>query len=140
MKLWKKSKFICKILRNSFKGVKFNEFDKWNFLKLVTNISLREGVEVNRKEIKKIDEKGQEKISGGAKVAPNQVKKIPQGIMLPSNYVLAVAYGAVTPFLSLQDRILLDSKKLANDYAKKKLTNSQPKSEEKADFEKKGES
>ena len=75
-----------------------------NFILVVTtNLKLKkEGFEMSEKEIKKIDEKGEEKISGGAKIDGKKIdaKEIAKILDDAQSKVFypALAYGFVTPY------------------------------------------
>ena len=95
-----------------------------NFILVVTtNLKLKkEGFEMSEKEIKKIDEKGEEKISGGAKIDGKKIKKILN---------VALAYGFVAPY-EMSDILKKrrEETRKAQD-SKDALATSQPQNEEK---------
>ncbi len=95
-----------------------------NFILVVTtNLKLKkEGFEMSEKEIKKIDEKGEEKVSGGVKIDDKKIKKILN---------VALAYGFVAPY-EMSDILKKrrEETRKAQD-SKDALATSQPQNEEK---------
>ena len=84
---------------------------------------------MSEKEIKKIDEKNEGKISGGANAgAPVKVKEVMKDARA-ARLVSAMTYGAIGPYTPHSKKILKE-KKLAQN-AKEALTDLQPQSEEK---------
>lgn len=84
---------------------------------------------MSEKEIKKIDEKNEGKISGGANAcAPVKVKEVMKDA-LAARLVSAMTYGAIGPYTPHSKKFLKE-KKLAQN-AKEALTDLQPQSEEK---------
>lgn len=83
---------------------------------------------MSEKEIKKIDEKNEGKISGGVNAgAPVKVKEVMKDA-LAARLVSAMTYGAIGPYTPHSKKFLKE-KKLAQN-AKEALTNPQPQSEE----------
>ena len=76
---------------------------------------------MNEKEIKKIDEKGEEEVSGGLKISKDKRKKI-----------LIQGYGALDVFrLDLERKKLRDKENEKDKKPEEALTPSQPQTEEK---------
>ena len=83
---------------------------------------------MSEKEIKKIDERNEGKISGGANTgAPVKVKEVVKDV-LAARLVSAMTYGAIGPYTHHSKKFLKE-KKLAQN-SKEALTNPQPQSEE----------
>ena len=104
-----------------------------NFILVVTtNLKLKkEGFEMSEKEIKKIDEKGEEKISGGAKIDGKKIKKILDDAQSKVPHP-AIMYGVVTPDGEI-NKILKKRREEARKAqdSKDALATSQPQNEEK---------
>ena len=86
---------------------------------------------MSEKEIKKIDEKGEEKISGGAKIDGKKIKKILDDAQSKVPHP-AIMYGVVTPYGEI-NKILKkrrEETRKAQD-SKDALATSQPQNEEK---------
>lgn len=86
---------------------------------------------MSEKEIKKIDEKGEEKVSGGAKIDAKEIAKILDDAQSKVPHP-AIMYGVVTPYGEI-NKILKkrreETRKAQN--SKDALATSQPQNEEK---------